>query len=97
MQTVYLQRSTKPDKKYMIKIDNKTVHFGSAGMSDYTIHKDPERMKRYIIRHQKREDWSKSGIKTSGFWAKNLLWSETSLNKAIKETEKKFNIKIIRN
>jgi len=97
MQTVYLQRSTKPDKKYMIKIDNKTVHFGSAGMSDYTIHKDPERMKRYIIRHQKREDWSKSGIKTSGFWAKNLLWSETSLNKAIKETEKKFGIKIIRN
>jgi len=97
MQTVYLQRSTKPDKKCMIKIDNKTVHFGSAGMSDYTIHKDPERMKRYIIRHQKREKFSKDGIKTAGFWSRWILWSEPSLNKAIKETEKKFGIKIIRN
>ena len=34
----------------------KTIHFGAKGMSDYTIHKDKERMERYTSRHQKREN-----------------------------------------
>ncbi len=54
MEIVYLKKSDKPDKKWMVIIGNKTIHFGSAGMSDYTIHKDPERKERYIARHIKR-------------------------------------------
>ncbi len=33
----------------------KTINFGAKGMSDYTIHKDPERKQRYIERHQKEQ------------------------------------------
>ena len=100
-EVVYLQKSTNSSKKYMVTIRNgsgktKTVHFGAEGYSDYTIHKDPERMKRYDSRHKSRENWTKSGIYTAGFWSKWILWSKPSLSQAIRYTSEKFNIEIKR-
>ena len=92
----YLSRSTKPDKKYMIQIDNKTIHFGAAGMSDYTKHKDAERKGRYMSRHNRRESWSKGGIRTAGFWSRWLLWNKPSLTASIQDTQRRFRIKIRR-
>ena len=91
---IVLKRSDKPDKKYIVKVDNKTIHFGSRGMSDFTKNKDPERKNRYIARHKKRENWSKSGIKTAGFWSKHILWNKPTIRESIKNTENRFNIKI---
>ena len=51
-------------------------------------------MQRYLTRHKKREDWSKKGIDTAGFWSRWLLWSKPSLGGAIKLIENKFNVKI---
>ena len=99
MITVYLEKSTNKSKKYMVTIVNesgikKMVHFGANGYSDFTIHKDPERMKRYDARHKTNENWTKSGIYTAGFWSKWILWSKPSLTQAINYTSKKFGIKI---
>lgn len=80
----------------MVKVGNKTVHFGAKGYSDYTIHKDPERKERYIQRHKANEDWSKSGIDTAGFWSRWLLWGEPTLKDSIEKIEDKFGLKIIR-
>ena len=91
---IVLKRSDKPDKKYMVKVDNKTIHFGSKGMSDFTKNKDPERKNRYIARHKKRENWTKSGIKSAGFWSKHILWNKPTIRESIKNTENRFNIKI---
>lgn len=91
---IVLKRSDKPDKKYMVKVDNKTIHFGSRGMSDFTKNKDPERKNRYIARHKKRENWTKSGIKSAGFWSKHILWNKPTIRESIKNTENRFNIKI---
>ncbi len=97
---VYLSRSSRSDKKYMVVIENhtgkKTVHFGQDGYSDYTKHKDKERMKRYISRHRSRENWGKSGIKTAGFWSRWLLWNKPTLSASIKDTERRFGITIKR-
>jgi len=93
---IYLSRSSKPKKKFMVKVGNKTVHFGAKGYSDYTIHKDPERKERYIQRHKANEDWSKSGIDTAGFWSRWLLWGEPTLKDSIEKIEDKFGLKIIR-
>lgn len=93
---VYLRKSNKKDKKYMVTIDNKTVHFGASGYSDYTKHKDNERMKRYTSRHKSRENWGKSGIKTAGFWSKWLLWNKPSISASISNIQNKFNIKIVK-
>jgi len=79
------------------------VRFGLKGFSDYTIHKDPERMKRYIARHagsvsglrSRRENWTRSGAKTAGFWSRWLLWSRPNFNSALRQAEKVLGRKII--
>jgi len=91
---IYLQKSTDKKKKYMVKIDNKIIHFGATGYSDYTKHKDKDRKIRYIKRHRNNEDWTASGMKTAGFWSFWLLWNEPTLSASIKHLEKKFKIKI---
>jgi hypothetical protein len=94
MTTIHLTKSHRADKKYMVNVDGKVTHFGATGYSDYTIHKDPERKQRYINRHQAREDWTKSGIHTAGFWSRWLLWGEPTLPASIKAIERKFGVKI---
>lgn len=41
-----------------------------------------------------KEDWSKNGINTAGFWSRWLLWSYPSLSRAKKFIEHKFKISI---
>ena len=94
---IKLKRSNKPDKKFMVTIDNKTIHFGSKGMSDFTKNKDPERKRLYIARHKKRENWNKSGIKTAGFWSKHILWNKPTIRESVLDLEKRFNVKINNN
>lgn len=87
-------------KKFRIEItDSRTqttriVHFGAKGYSDYTIHRDRDRMERYTIRHRARENWTRSGIYTAGFWAKWLLWNKPSLTASIQDTARRFRFRI---
>jgi hypothetical protein len=105
---IKLSRSEKPDKKFKVVVglkklrsrrsqatSSKTIHFGAKGMSDYTINKNPERKRLYIKRHKARENWSKSGIKTAGFWSRWLLWNRPSLDESIQDIEKRFRVKIM--
>ena len=56
---IVITPSSKPVKKFEARIANrKSIHFGSKGMSDSTIHKDTERKNRYLDRHSKNEDWT---------------------------------------
>jgi hypothetical protein len=83
--------------------DGHRVSFGLKGYSDYTLHKDKMRMKRYVGRHagyaggrlSRRENWSRSGAKTAGFWSRWLLWSSPSLMGAKRKTEKILGKKIV--
>ena len=72
----------------------KTVRFGQLGASDYTRHHDKERMKRYVDRHEKREDWTRAGKYSAGWWSRWLLWSKPSFTDALKLTEQKLGEKI---
>lgn len=89
-----LRKSKRKYKRYAVTTpQGKTIHFGSKD-SNYTLHKDKERKARYIARHRKNENWCVSGINTSGFWAHWILWNKPSLSQSIKNTEKRFKIKI---
>lgn len=98
MSKVYkLYKSHRNGKKLCVELPNgKVVHFGADGYSDYTLHKDIDRYHNYISRHSSRENWKKSGISTAGFWSRWILWNLPSLLKSIKDTEKRFNIKIVK-
>ena len=39
------------DKKFYVIYRGKRINFGAKNMSDYTIHNDPERRRRYRARH----------------------------------------------
>jgi len=68
--------------------DGTRVRFGRKGYSDYTKHKDSDRMQRYLTRHRRRENWGRSGRHTAGFWSRWILWSEPSLKTAVARTSK---------
>lgn len=92
---VVIKRSTKSKKKFMAVFSNpgesrtKTTHFGSAGMSDYTIHKDEERRKRYIVRHRKRENWQDPT--SAGALSRWILWNKKSRRASINDYKRRFN------
>lgn len=90
---VTLTRSPKPEKKYRVTFEDsgKHVDFGQRGYSDYTIHKDPKRMRRYIDRHARMgENWRVTGMNSAGFWSRWLLWSKPSLKAAIASVSRRL-------
>lgn len=97
---ILLKKSLKKDKKYTVIITDKhgkkTIHFGANGYSDYTKHKDKQRMYRYILRHRRNENWNKRGIKTAGWWSRWLLWNKPTIKESIRDIEERFNVKINR-
>jgi len=86
---VILKNSTRKDKRYMVLIGSKTIHFGS-NYDNYTIHEDDKRKQAYISRHQKNEEWNNP--LNVRFWSKNLLWNKRRLKESIKDTEQRFNL-----
>lgn len=108
MNAVRIVRDTDGKHKFRAVFpEGRVVHFGARGYSDYTIHKDPVRMKRYVIRHgggsasgargtrSRRENWGKSGRYTPGFWSRWLLWSRPSMNGAVAKTQRVLGRRII--
>ena len=77
-------------KYYIITKSGKKVYFGAAGYSDFTKHKDEARRKRYIERHEKNEDWTKSGIDTAGWWSRWLLWNKPTIKESYEDIKKRF-------
>ena len=77
-------------KYYIITKSEKKIYFGQAGASDMTQHKNEGRKNRYILRHEKNEDWSKSGIDTAGFWSRWLLWHKPTIKESYEDIKKRF-------
>jgi hypothetical protein len=93
---VIIKKSTNPEKKYMAifydssKKKVKTTHFGAAGMSDYTKHKDPERKKRYLARHKARENWN--NYMSAGSLSRYILWGEPTFRASVNKYKGRFNL-----
>lgn len=89
-------KSVKPGKKYTAIFEDedtgrqKRTHFGASGMEDYTIHKDPERAKRYRTRHQK--DLKTGDPTRAGYLSYYILWNTPSLRENIRIYKSKFNM-----
>ena len=95
-EVIQVRRAVNGIHKFMAVFpDGAVVRFGRQGFSDFTKHKDPERMKRYLTRHRSRENWTRSGAKTAGFWSRWILWSSPSLTGAKRRTEKVLGKKIV--
>ena len=97
---VKIKKADDHKHKYEVKLLNqktnkvKTVKFGAYGMNDFIAYNKidkqlaKEKKKNYIQRHKSREDWTKKGIDTAGYWAKNILWNKPTFSDSLKDTLK---------
>lgn len=93
---VRFEKSSRSNKKLMaiFTLDNgttKVVHFGAAGMSDYTIHKDDERKQRYLSRHHGNENWNDP--MTPGALSRWILWNMKSVRASVADYKTRFGLR----
>jgi len=95
---ISLSKSSRPEKKYMVTLIGNsgreiTIHFGSAGMKDYTLYGPSEREAHkilYIQRHRVTEDWNNP--ETAGFWSKHVLWNLPTVTASLQNVKKRFHL-----
>ena len=84
--------------KYVVSLLNEetgrinNIKFGAFGMNDYTLTGDISAKERYEARHASREDWTKNGVLTKGFWSKWILWNKESIDASLKDTIRRFKL-----
>lgn len=96
--TYVMRESSRSDKKWMVELPGggRVVHFGAAGYEDFTQHRDEERRARYVRRHRERENWTKSGASSAGFWSRWILWGPfTSISRNIAYVRERFDMRVI--
>lgn len=101
-----LKPSTRKEKKFMIKHDNKTIHFGAKGMRDFTLMNDksskfyePKKEDREKIKSNYQSRHKNDNINTPftpGSLSYYLLWNKPTLKASIRDYNKRFktNIKL---
>ena len=67
----------------------KDVHFGAAGMEDYTIHGDEKRKEAYISR-TRNQDFSRADSPAS--LSRYLLWNKKSLSESLRDFRKRYGV-----
>lgn len=87
--------SPRKGKKFRITHGSKYIDFGARQYEDFTIHNDVKRKHSYLARHEKNEDWKRSGRMTAGFWSRWLLWNLGTIERSIEDIERRFIIEII--
>lgn len=101
---VNVSKSDLPNKKLKIVINDtsrtKTLHIGERGAMDFikwnsvSPTKALERRTAYDNRHRARENWTKSGMFSNGFWAKWLLWNKPTLEQSKADIRRRFNLNV---
>ena len=95
---IALHKSDKPDKKYYAELVSSAgntirVYFGDSSAKDYTSFNPlvrEEHKRRYLIRHQSREDWGASGRETPGFYARWILWNKPTIQASVADMKNRF-------
>ena len=91
LKLIKIVKSPIKTKKYTAYFSDGThTNFGAAGMSDFTLHKNPLRKKRYINRHKSRENWDKP--KTAGALSRWVLWNKPSFRASVSDYKKRFKL-----
>lgn len=94
MKLLKIVHSTRPGKKYTAIFEEdgrrRSVHFGAAGMDDYTLTHDKEQRARYRARHSKD---LKGDPTRAGYLSYYILWgASTSIRANYAAFKRKFNL-----
>ena len=75
----------------MVRVQNRTIHFGAANYDDFTSHGDEKRRANYLKRHA-NEDWTDET--TAGCWARWLLWNKPTIAASIRDVNRRFGLDV---
>lgn len=95
---ISLKKANDGKHKYIASLLNEetgrinNIKFGDINYDDYTTHNDISRKMQYEMRHISRENWTKNGILTKGFWSKWILWTKPSVSEALSHVIKLYNL-----
>ena len=89
-----VEKSNRKNKRFVAIFNNgERIHFGFKGGSTYIDHKDKEKRKNYIARHEVLEKKFYNDPRRPATLSRFILWGDaTNLNQSIKDYEKKFNV-----
>ena len=91
---ISIKKSNRSGKKLMatFKIDGRSrvIHFGAAGMSDFTKHNDIKRRNRYIFRHKK--DLKTNDPTRAGYLSMYVLWNKRTIKASITDYKRRLAI-----
>jgi len=92
MNTYVLRKSNRKGKRFEIIMGDHSHHFGSDVGKTFIDGRSEKEKDAWIARHKNDKNWDNkhSGIYHSRF----LLWHKPTLKEAIKDYEKKHNVKI---
>ena len=101
---LFLLKSKRENKKYVIKGDERTVHFGDDRYKDYVLMNDknskwyePDKDAREKTKANYRSRHSKDDLKnpySAGALSYYLLWNKPTLKASIRDYEKRFKMNI---
>ena len=73
-----VRQSTRKNKKYVVAVNGRDVHFGHSQYQDFLDHGDPERRRRYLARAKGIRDgkgrltWTNP--ESPNYWSVHVLW-----------------------
>ena len=93
--SVFIGRSVRHDKKYMVLINRKLIHFGKSSEFNFTQTHDVNAKRIYLTKHPGLNDISKKDLLYKpSFWERWLLWNKPTKRESIRYLEDKMNITI---
>jgi len=99
-----LRKSNRPEKKWVAKDENRTIHFGQKNARDFTLINKPtskfyipDRAEREKVKKAYRSRHAKDNLNnpfSPGALSYYILWSAPTMRGGIRNYEKRFNIKV---
>ena len=84
---VTIRPSTQPEKRYMAKFPNKTIHFGYRTGQAFVDHRDPKKRAAWRKRHGVRG--TLNDLETASGLANNVLWNQGTAAASIDDMNSK--------
>ena len=92
MNTYILKKSNRKGKRFVIVMGDHSHHFGSDVGKTFIDGRTQKEKEAWIARHKNDKNWDNKH--SSIYHSRFLLWHKPTLKEAIKDYEKKHNVKI---
>ena len=91
---VFLTRSNLPGRRFKVVVNTRCLHVGSDNNA-FVDHKNKSLQKKYLLKFGRFNQWCLSGVCTSSFWNRWLLWNRETVEESIEDIRERFGITIV--